>query len=96
VRRGCWPGERLSGGVETAPEIDKVVEEAPIRADSVQLQGGRSRLAATTAASSKRQRLTRSSSHTTSELRPSSFESQPLARYPSHFSRESRYVRGSL
>jgi hypothetical protein len=32
VRRGCWPGERLSGGVETAPEIDKVVEEAPIRA----------------------------------------------------------------
>jgi hypothetical protein len=34
VRRGCWPGERLSGGVETAPEIDKVVEEAPIRCSS--------------------------------------------------------------
>jgi hypothetical protein len=93
---GCWPGEHPGDGVESASEINEVVEEAPIRADSVQLYGGRSRMAATTTASSKRQRSTRSSSHTTPELRPSSSKSQPLARYPSPFSQKSRSVRGSL
>jgi hypothetical protein len=96
VRGGCWPGECPGGGVESAQEIGEVREEALIRADSVQLHGRRSRLTATTAASSKQQRSTRSSSHTTTELRPSSSESQPLARYPSPFSRKSRSVRGSL